>query len=47
MSLEKPHRIRVRVLDGKPRERNRVRAQLVPHVDVIDAKAGSSLSSPP
>lgn len=40
MSLEKPHRIRVRVLDGKPRERNRVRAQLVPHVDVIDAKAG-------
>lgn len=40
MASEKPHRIRVRVLDGKPRGRNQLKGQLVPHVDVIDAKAG-------
>lgn len=36
MSTDKPHRIRVKVIDGKPRERNRVKGQLVPHVDVVD-----------
>lgn len=41
MAADKPHRIRVRVLDGKPRGRNRIKGQLVPHVDVIDAKAGT------
>ncbi len=34
----KPHRMRVRLRDGKPREPNKVKGQLVPHVDVIDAK---------
>ncbi len=34
----KPHRMRVKVCDGKPREPNKVKGQLVPHVDVIDAK---------
>lgn len=38
MSTDKPHRIRVKVVDGKPREPNQVKGQLVPHVDVIDAK---------
>lgn len=40
MSSGKPHRIRVRTLDGKPRGRNQIKGQLVPHVDVIDARAG-------
>ena len=35
---DKPHRIRVRALDGKPRDPNKLKGQLVPHVDVIDAK---------
>ncbi len=39
MSNTKPYRMRVRVRDGKPREPNRVKGQLVPHVDVIDAKS--------
>jgi hypothetical protein len=30
--------MRVKVCDGKPREPNKVKGQLVPHVDVIDAK---------
>ncbi len=34
----KPYRIRVRALDGKPRERNKLKGQLVPHVEVVDAK---------
>lgn len=34
---DKPHRIRVRVRDGKPRERNKLKGLLVPHVDVVDA----------
>jgi hypothetical protein len=34
----KPHRMRVKVSDGNPREPNKVKGQLVPHVDVIDAK---------
>jgi len=38
MSAQKPYRIRVRALDGKPREPNRLKGQLVPHVDVLDAK---------
>lgn len=38
MTTEKPHRIRVKALDGKPRERNKLKGQLVPHVDVVDAK---------
>lgn len=36
---DKPHRIRVRVLDGKPREFNKLKGQLVPHVDVVDVAA--------
>jgi hypothetical protein len=36
MTTEKPYRIRVKTLDGKSRERNKLRGQLVPHVDVID-----------
>ncbi len=36
MSVGKPHRIRVRVLDEKPREPNKLKGQLVPHVDVFD-----------
>lgn len=36
MSTDKPHRIRVKVIDGKPRDRNKVKGQLVPHVDVVD-----------
>src|SRR5579883_398858 len=35
---DKPHRMRIRVLDGKPREPNKLKGQLVPHVDVIDVK---------
>jgi CRISPR-associated protein (TIGR03986 family) len=35
---DKPYRIRIRVLDGKPREPNKLKGQLVPHVDVVDAK---------
>ncbi len=35
---DKPHRIRVRALDGKPREPNKLKGQLVPHVDVVDVK---------
>ncbi len=34
----KPHRMYVRVKDGKPREPNKLKGLLVPHVDVIDAK---------
>jgi CRISPR-associated protein (TIGR03986 family) len=34
---QKPHRIYVVVKDGKPREPNKIKSQLVPHVDVIDA----------
>jgi CRISPR-associated protein (TIGR03986 family) len=37
MSPEKPYRIRVRVLDGKAREPNKLKGMLVPHVDVLDA----------
>jgi hypothetical protein len=40
MSSEKPHRIRVRVLDGKRREWNKLKGQLGSHLDVIDAKDG-------
>jgi hypothetical protein len=40
MSSEKPHRIRVRVLDGKGREWNKLKGQLGSHLDVIDAKGG-------
>ncbi len=40
MSAEKPHRIRVRVLDGKRREWNKLKGQLGSHLDVIDAKDG-------
>lgn len=35
---DKPHRIRVRVRDGKAREPNKLKGQLAPHVDVRDAK---------
>lgn len=35
---DKPHRIRARVLDGKPREWNKLKGQLGAHLDVIDAK---------
>jgi len=35
---DKPHRIRVRAKDGKPREHNKLKGQLVPHVDVVDAR---------
>ncbi|MFO0946280.1 MAG: hypothetical protein U1D30_10085 [Planctomycetota bacterium] len=34
---QKPHRIYVVVKDGKPREPNKLKGQLVPHVDVVDA----------
>ena len=34
----KPYRMRVKVSDSKPREPNKVKGQLVPHVDVIDAR---------
>jgi CRISPR-associated protein (TIGR03986 family) len=34
---QKPHRIYVVVKDGKPREPNKLKSQLVPHVDVVDA----------
>lgn len=39
MMSDKPHRIRVRVLDGKPREPNRLKSNelKMPHLDVIDA----------
>ena len=40
MSSEKPHRIRVKVNDGKRREWNKLRGQLGSHLDVIDAKDG-------
>jgi CRISPR-associated protein (TIGR03986 family) len=40
MASEKPYRIRVKVVDGKPREHNKLKGQLVPHVDVINAKNG-------
>ncbi|HSW09327.1 MAG TPA: hypothetical protein VLK32_00270 [Bacillota bacterium] len=36
MSIDKRHRMRIRVQDGKPRDANKVKGQLVPHVDVID-----------
>lgn len=35
---QKPHCMYVRVKDGKPREPNKLKGSLVPHVDVIDAK---------
>jgi CRISPR-associated protein (TIGR03986 family) len=35
---DKRHRIRVRTLDGKPREWNKLKGQLGAHLDVIDAK---------
>lgn len=35
---DKQHRIRVRTLDGKPREWNKLKGQLGAHLDVIDAK---------
>jgi CRISPR-associated protein (TIGR03986 family) len=35
---DKPYRLRIRVLDGKPREPNKLKGQLVPHVDVVDVK---------
>ena len=35
---QKPHRMYVRVKDGKPREPNKLKGLLLPHVDVIDAK---------
>lgn len=40
MSSEKLHRIRVRVLDRKRREWNKLKGQLGSHLDVIDAKDG-------
>jgi hypothetical protein len=41
MSSAKPFRIRVRVLDGKPREPNKLRGRLAAsHMDVIDVKNG-------
>ncbi|HLJ96259.1 MAG TPA: hypothetical protein VKU02_24005 [Gemmataceae bacterium] len=40
MSSQKPFRMYVRVKDGKPREPNKLKGQLVPHVDVLDAKDG-------
>lgn len=36
---DKPYRLRIRVLDGKPREPNKLKGQLVPHVDVVDVKS--------
>ncbi len=38
MSSPKPFRMRVRVLDGKPREPNKLKGQLAPHMDVFDVK---------
>jgi CRISPR-associated protein (TIGR03986 family) len=35
---DKQHRIRVRTLDGKPRDWNKLKGQLGAHFDVIDAK---------
>ncbi|MGE0757963.1 MAG: hypothetical protein AB7O38_13120 [Pirellulaceae bacterium] len=35
---QKPHHMYVRVKDGKPREPNKLKGLLVPHVDVVDAK---------
>ncbi len=35
---QKPHRMYVVVKDGKPREPNKLKGLLVPHVDVIDAR---------
>lgn len=40
MSSEKPHRIRVKVLDGTRRKWNKLKGQLGSHLDVIDAKDG-------
>lgn len=39
MATQKPYRMCVRVKDGKPREPNKLKGLLVPHVDVTDAKA--------
>ena len=38
MSSQKPHRIRVRALDGKAREWNKLKGQLGSHLDVRNAK---------
>jgi hypothetical protein len=38
MSSAKPFRMRVRVIDGKPREPNKLKGQLAPHMDVLDVK---------
>lgn len=35
---QKPYRMYVRVKDGRPREPNKLKGLLVPHVDIIDAK---------
>jgi len=40
MSSEKPYRMRVKVLDGKRREWNKLKGQLGSHLDVIDSKEG-------
>jgi CRISPR-associated protein (TIGR03986 family) len=37
---DKTHRVRVRVLDGKPREWNKLRGQLGPHLDFVDVNMG-------
>ena len=37
MSNAKPYHMRVKVLDGQPREPNKLKGKLVPHVDVVDA----------
>jgi CRISPR-associated protein (TIGR03986 family) len=37
MTSMKPHRIRVRTKDGQPREPNKLKGKLFPHVDVWDA----------
>lgn len=41
MSSSKPFAMRVRVVDGKPREPNKLKGQLAPHMDVFDAKNGT------
>jgi CRISPR-associated protein (TIGR03986 family) len=38
MSSQKPHRIRVRVIDGKPREWQKLKGQLGSHLTVLHAK---------
>jgi hypothetical protein len=35
---DKPYCMRIRTVDGKPREPNKLKGQLVPHVDVISVK---------